>query len=190
MIPVRSFARGKSRLAGVLDRDEREAFVRALAERALDAAGAHPTAVVTAAPEVVAWAQARGVEVVADPGSLDGAAAAGRDWAASRGCERVVVVHADLPDIVDLDAVTGAGAAPVAVLVPDHHDDGTPVLSVPVAAPFTFAYGPGSFARHCAAATAAGLALEIVRDAALRFDVDDADDLAIVLARRGAQPDR
>ena len=44
-------------------------------------------------------------------------------------------------------------ACPVAVAVPCHRDDGTPVLSLPTAvAGFVFAYGPGSFRRHAAAA--------------------------------------
>jgi 2-phospho-L-lactate guanylyltransferase len=194
VIPVRSFTRGKSRLAGAfgagsLGNAEHEAFVRGLADRAADAAGSRPTAVVTSAPEVVEWAIGRDLIVVPDRGSLDGAAAAGRSWAAEQGCARVVVVHADLPDIISLDTVAGDGGNAVAVIVPCHRGDGTPVLSVPVAAAFDFSYGPGSFTRHCEAARRAGLELRVVHDDALGFDVDGPDDLAIVLARRRV-PDR
>jgi 2-phospho-L-lactate guanylyltransferase len=195
VIPVRSFTRGKSRLAGAFGSGlsagaDHEAFVRGLADRAADAAGDRPTAVVTSAPEVVAWARSRNLFVVADRGSLDAAAGAGRAWAADEGCARVVVVHADLPDIVSLDSVAGDGSEPVAVIVPCHRGDGTPVLSVPVAALFAFSYGPGSFDRHCATARRAGLELRIVHDDALGFDVDGPDDLAILLARSRATPDR
>jgi 2-phospho-L-lactate guanylyltransferase len=195
VIPVRSFTRGKSRLAGAFGAGRRgsaehEAFVRGLADRAVDAATPRPTAVVTSAPEVVDWAIGRDLFVVADRGSLDGAAAAGRTWAAEHGCTRVVVVHADLPDIVSLDSVAGDGSRAVAVIVPCHRGDGSPVLSVPVAAAFDFSYGPGSFARHCAAARRAGLEVRVVHDDALGFDVDGPDDLAIVLARRRVTPDR
>jgi 2-phospho-L-lactate/phosphoenolpyruvate guanylyltransferase len=195
VIPVRSFTRGKSRLAGELGAGtfgsaEHEAFVRGLADRAADAANLHPTAVVTSAPEVIEWALDRDLFVVADRGSLDRAAADGRAWAAEHGCTRVVVVHADLPDIVSLDSVAGDGAAPVAVIVPCHRDDGTPVLAIPVAAPFEFSYGPGSFARHCEAARRAGLEPRVVHDLSLGFDIDGPDDLAIVLARRRVTPER
>ena len=64
------------------------------------------------------------------------------------------------------------------MLVPDHRGDGTPVCSVPVDAPFEFAYGAGSFARHVAAAERAELELRVVRDPALAFDVDVPEDLA------------
>jgi 2-phospho-L-lactate/phosphoenolpyruvate guanylyltransferase len=87
-------------------------------------------------------------------------------------------VHGDLPLATNLDVVAGDGSAAIAVLVPDHRDDGTPVLSVPVDAPFTFAYGTNSFARHVAAARAAGLQTRVVRDAALGFDIDVPEDLA------------
>jgi 2-phospho-L-lactate guanylyltransferase len=99
-------------------------------------------------------------------------------------------VHADLPDIVSLESVAGDGDAPTAVIVPCHRGDGTPVLSIPVAAPFEFSYGPGSFDRHCTAATMAGLEVRVVRDHALGFDIDGPDDLAIVLARRRVTPER
>ena len=184
MIPVRSFTRGKSRLAGAFAADAHEAFVRDLADRAADAAASRPAVVVTSAPEVVEWAATRDLAVIADRGSLDTAAHDGRAWVAEQGCARVVVVHADLPDIVTLDAVTGDGPDPVAVIVPCHRDDGTPVLSIPVAARFDFSYGAGSFERHRAAAAGAGLTVRVERDRALRFDVDGPDDLAAVLARR------
>lgn len=184
VIPVRSFTRGKSRLAGALDADAHETFVRELADRAADAAQSRATVVVSSAAEVVEWAATRLLPVIADRGSLDAAAHDGRAWAAARGCARVVVVHADLPDITTLDAVTGDGGAPVAVIVPCHRGDGTPVLSLPVRAPFEFAYGAGSFERHVAAAERVGLTVRIVRDPGLGFDVDGPDDLAAVLARR------
>ena len=87
-------------------------------------------------------------------------------------------MHGDLPFATSLDAVAGDGAAPVAVLVPDHRGDGTPVCSIPVAAPFEFAYGAGSFARHVASAARAELEVRVVRDPTLAFDVDVPEDLA------------
>jgi 2-phospho-L-lactate guanylyltransferase len=177
VIPVRSFVFGKARLASVLDSDARLALMHRMAAAVVAAAGSRPTVVVTSAPEVVEWCAARDVETIDDPGSLDAAADAGRTWAAQRGLHRVVVAHADLPFAGSLDLVATAGATRVAVLVPDRHDDGTPVLSIPVAADFEFSYGPGSFARHVEAARRAQLEVAVLRDAALGFDVDVAEDL-------------
>jgi 2-phospho-L-lactate/phosphoenolpyruvate guanylyltransferase len=184
VVPIRSFAHGKARLASVLGDAARHDLVREMARRVVAAAGRLQTVVVTSDDEVTRLASAWGADVVDDPGTLDGAADAGRAWARARGAVRIVVAHADIPGAHDLDALAASGAAPIAVLVPDHHGDGTPVLSVPSDAAFAFSYGPGSYARHCAAADRAGLRVRVVDDAALRFDVDDAADLAALSALR------
>lgn len=177
VVPVRAFALGKARLAERIGPDERADLARRFAGRVLAAAGELPVVVVTSAPEVEAWAAELDVPTVADPGSLDTAAAAGRTRLAELGCARVVIAHADLPFARTLAPVAGDGDEPVVVLVPCHREDGTPVLSVPVAAPFQFAYGPGSFRRHLEEAGRLGLAVRIVRDPDLAFDVDVPSDL-------------
>jgi 2-phospho-L-lactate guanylyltransferase len=184
VIPLRSFTHAKLRLAAVLTDEARVAFARAMADRVADAAGAYPVVVVSDAPEVRAWASDRGLPVAADAGSLDGAADAGREWVRRQGFARVVIVHADLPLASSLEAVTGDGAAPIAVLVPDHRHDGTPVLSLPATTPFRFGYGPGSAARHTEEARRCGLTVRLVDDPELRFDVDIEDDLRALERRR------
>jgi 2-phospho-L-lactate guanylyltransferase len=178
VVPLRSFARGKARLAPALDDDARRALTRTMADRVVAAAGDRPTVIVSSAADVVDWARALGLAQIDDPGTLDGAARAGRDWVRARNLARVVVMHADLPLASTLDGVADDAGAPIAVLVPDHHDDGNPVLAIPSAADFAFAYGPGSCARHIAEAQRCGLHVRLVRDRALGFDVDDAADLA------------
>jgi 2-phospho-L-lactate guanylyltransferase len=177
VIPLRSFELGKARLADALDDVARAQLARTMADRVVDAAGARPVVVVTSALDVQKWATDRGLATIDDPGSLDGAAHAGRAWAAKACFDRYVIVHADLPNIVSLDAVVTDGDAPVAVVVPDHRDDGTPVLSLPTRCQFTFGYGPRSAARHVAEAQRCGLAVRILRDPALAFDVDVPADL-------------
>ena len=187
-MPLRSFALGKARLADALDDHERREFTRAMAERVIAAAGSRPVVVVSSAPEVIAWAGALGVEHLADPGTLDGAATAGRNWVRDRGLARVVVMHADLPLATSLDGVADDGDAPVAVVVPDRHDDGNPVLAIPSSVDFEFAYGPGSCARHIAEARRCGLEVRLVPDRDLGFDVDDAADLDALAHERGTAP--
>ncbi|HVW35084.1 MAG TPA: 2-phospho-L-lactate guanylyltransferase [Acidimicrobiia bacterium] len=178
VIPIRSFGDGKSRLGARLDRAERAGLVRSMAENVVAAAGPMPVAVVSGAPEVREWALALGLSVLDDPGSLDRAAAAGLAWAAAGGFGRVVIAHGDLPLATALSPLTIDRGRPVAVIVPCHRDDGTPVLSLPTAADgFAFAYGPGSFRRHAAAARAAGLAVRVRRDDRLGRDVDAPEDL-------------
>ena len=178
MVPIRSFVAAKARLAEHLSDARRADFARELATRVLEAAKPLETVVVTAAPEVREWAAAHGFDVVADPGrGLDGAADAGRAWAADVGCRRVIVAHGDLPYAESLAPLARDLGRPLVVLVPCHRDDGTNVCSVPVDVPFEFAYGPGSFRRHAAEARHLGLGLRVVRRADLAFDVDIPTDL-------------
>jgi 2-phospho-L-lactate guanylyltransferase len=177
VIPVRAFALGKARLTEHLDDETRTALARTLAERVGAAAGDLPTVVVSSATDVRDWARACGHDVVDDPGTLDEAAAAGRAWVAAHGCARAVVAHADLPFAHTLAPLVRDGGRPIVAVVPCHRDDGTTVISVPVDAPFEFAYGPGSFRRHAAEVRRRGLGFRVVRDAELAFDVDVPDDL-------------
>jgi 2-phospho-L-lactate guanylyltransferase len=177
VVPLRSFRFGKARLARVLDEKARVTLAQRMADSVVAAAGTRAIVIVSSAPEVARWCEANNLERLDDPGSLDAAADAGRVWARGRDLARVVVVHGDLPFAHSLDEVAGDGPDPVAVLVPDHRGDGTPVCAVPASVPFAFSYGAGSFGRHRAAARRAGLRVRIVRDPALRFDVDVPEDL-------------
>jgi 2-phospho-L-lactate guanylyltransferase len=186
VVPLRSFRDAKGRLRDALDTPARIELMQHCARRVLESAGHHFRAVVTSDDAVAKFARQQGAAVIDDPGSLDGAAAAGVRWAESIDCERVVVVHADLPFATTLAALTAPGRASVAVIVPDHRNDGTPALSIPTNSAFRFAYGTGSFERHCAAAVSANLELEIVRDGDLGFDIDLPADLDVMMKRMHA----
>jgi 2-phospho-L-lactate guanylyltransferase len=159
-----------------------------MAEGVVLAAGPLPVAVVSSAPEVRAWAAGLGLTLLEDPGGLDEAARAGQHWAARLGIGRVVIAHADLPWARRLDSLARDGSRPVVAAVPCHRDDGTPVLSLPTAMPFVFAYGPGSFRRHAAEARRLGLGFRVIRDPVLAHDVDAPADLTGIELSPGASP--
>jgi 2-phospho-L-lactate guanylyltransferase len=177
VVPIRSFIGAKARLADHLDEDERAAALRQMADRVIDAASPMQVVVVTSAPEVRRWAQARRAEVLDDPGSLDGAATSGVEHLRVAGLVRAVVAHADLPRARSLAPLTTDLERRVVVLVPCHREDGTNVLSVPTDLAFPFAYGPGSFQRHLTEARRLDVEVRILRPADLTIDVDTPDDL-------------
>lgn len=180
LVPVKAFSHAKARLAGHLSDTERAALARRMAERVLAAARPLPAAVVCDDPEVRDWAVGVGAEVIWRPDhGLNGAVGSGVATLGQRGFDQVVVAHADLPLatelawVADFDGVT---------IIPDRHDDGTNVIAVPSGAGFGFAYGPGSFGRHAGEAQRLGLALRVVRDPLLGWDVDRPDDLTVLEA--------
>jgi len=178
VVPIRSFADAKLRLASHLSEERRADLARTFATRVLEASAPMPAVVVSSAPEVVEWATALEFEVVPDPGTgLDGAASAGRARIAERGLTRVVIAHADLPNARSLEPLARDGVLPIVTLVPCHREDGTNVCSLPVDLPFRFAYGPDSFRRHVEEVARVGAELRIVRRPDLAFDVDVPADL-------------
>ena len=145
-----------------------------MATNVISAAGDLPARIVTADDDVVAWA--RGLDtgvLVVDVQGLNPAVTRAANRAADLGFQRVIVAHADLPAAVDLSVVDGPGVG----IAPDRGRDGSNVMCVPTGTGFEFAYGPGSFERHCAEARRLGLELTIVDDDTLAWDVDDPDDL-------------
>jgi 2-phospho-L-lactate guanylyltransferase len=112
---------------------------------------------------------------------LDGAVEAGVAAVEAAGATRVVIAHADLPlarDLARLARPGRPGVEPTSItLVPDRHGDGTNVVVLPAGCGFRFAYGPGSFARHRAEGARLGLAVHVVHDPHLGWDVDIPADL-------------
>jgi 2-phospho-L-lactate guanylyltransferase len=177
LLPVKAFAAAKARLADVLDGPGRARLAREMADRVVAAAGGLPVTVACDDDEVAVWAGERGAAVAWTPGlGLNGAVTAGVEALRVAGARRVIVAHADLPYATDLTVAAGTSGI---VAVPDRRDDGTNVLGLPTDAGFVFAYGPGSFARHCAEAERLGLDLTVLRPPDLTWDVDVPADLEL-----------
>ena len=175
LLPVKSFASAKARLAPALDGPGRESLARTLANRTLAAARGLPVTVVCGDDEVARWATELGAEVVHDPGQgLNAAVRAGVEHMERSGAERIIVAHADLPFADDLRPVAHFDGI---TLVPDRRMDGTNVICVPARSGFEFSYGPGSFVRHQASAARTGRPVRIVSDDTLAWDVDEPGDI-------------
>jgi len=175
LIPVKAFREAKGRLATALSPSQRAELSRTMATTVVHAASPLPVWIVCDDHDVAEWAIEAGASVLWKPGrGLNGAVNEGVADLADLGLDTVIVAHADLPHAQTLAHLAHPGRV---TLVPDRHDDGTNVASVPARGGFVFAYGPGSFARHAAEAARLGLPLRIVREPRLAWDVDRPDDL-------------
>jgi len=149
-----------------------------MADRVVLSAGRLPVAVVCDDREVAGWARSAGALVIWEPGrGLNGAVQEGVRRLGELGVDLVIVAAGDLPLATDLSWIPDFAGM---TIVPDRHGDGTNVIAVPPSAGFNFSYGPGSFARHVGEAKRTGIALRVVRDNPLAWDVDVPEDLAVV----------
>lgn len=187
VIPIKSLPRGKSRLSRVLDLQRRIEITEDALRRLIHVLRAEPgvglVAVVTRDDDVRAWLADRGVRVLRESGEgLNEALCEARDQiAADAPNSAMLVLPADLVavtahDIAAMMALQPDDGGSCVVIAPDRHSAGTNALLLRPLDVIDFAFGLDSFARHCAAARAAGAVLRIHRSDSIGLDLDAPED--------------
>ena len=195
LVPVKGFARGKSRLAPALSDGARAAFARRLFDHVVTVLLASPSLagilIATDDEAVAAAARAHGAEARLDapaaaPLRLSEVIDAGLADLSARGATAALVLMADLPrlTVADVDALVAALGAYEVIAV--RADDGCHTnalgLRPPSALPTAFGR-PDSFDAHVTTAAAAGLRVAVLDNARIAFDVDAPADHARLLLR-------
>ena len=195
VLPVKSFARAKQRIAGAVAGPDRRILAEAMVEDVLAALaavdGLHGVVVVTAEIRAHALALEAGASVVPDPreAGQSFAAGVGIEAAVADGADRVLLVPGDCPalDPGEIESLLGSRRAAEVVIVPDRHGSGTNALLLSPPDAVTPTFGHGSFARHAATARAAGATVRVAQVPSLGLDVDTPGDLAALRAALGAR---
>jgi 2-phospho-L-lactate guanylyltransferase len=186
IVPVKPLRRGKSRLAPVLSEDERAELNRRMLLHTVDTLKEMPelvdVLVISRDPAALALARDHGARTLQEDGAphLNVALQRATGVAQTYKADSVLIVPADLPQVskTDLAAMLQAGEnAPVVVIAPDHHHEGTNALYINPAGLIEYEFGPGSFASHSARAVAAGAELKVMELSSLARDVDVPADL-------------
>ena len=186
IVPIKPLRRAKSRLSGVLSRDERASLSQQMLEHTLEVLKQVPeierTLVVSRDSHALALARQHGARTVTERGTpeLNNALIRATLVAKTYGVAGVLVLPADLPlikieDIKEL--IKRAQNPPVMVIVPDRHHSGTNALLTCPPGLIEYDFGPDSFNRHVARAEAAGARLELCEIASVGLDVDLPEDL-------------
>ena len=120
------------------------------------------------------------------------AALIGIRHALETGCDRAVLVPGDTPLLQPAEIAGLIAGTRAVVVVPDRHGTGTNALLLCPPDAIEPSFGLDSFARHLAAAEAAGVPHRVEEVPGLALDVDTPDDLAELAAaleaRRGQAP--
>jgi 2-phospho-L-lactate guanylyltransferase len=191
VVPVKSFARAKARLAPLLDGDQRQELARAMLEDVLAALGQvdELSGILLVSGDASARdiAAAHGAKSIDDPVE-EGPNAAIRlalpvlcDFQA----DAMVVIPCDIPGIeaADLSRILLVLREASVVLVRAARDGGTNLLGCSPIDAIEPCLGVNSFARHVQAVKSAGLEPHIFAAQSLIYDIDRPEDVLQFRAR-------
>jgi 2-phospho-L-lactate guanylyltransferase len=185
IIPAKPYAESKTRLDPLLSPEQRIILSRWLLQRTLHLARAVVGRVVVVSRDraLLMHAKAAGAWGLLEtsPG-LNPALTQAARFAQARGARGILILPTDLPRLMaqDLEAMLAMGTtSPVAVIAPCRHETGTNALLVRPPDLIQFAFGPDSFAAHCAAARAAGVEPDVYRADGIAFDLDTPQDWGV-----------
>ncbi len=196
-VPVKDLTHAKQRLMRVLSIAERGELARAMLRdvlRALAAADLGAVWVITRDSAAAAIARGLGAEPVSEAENRGHTAAVALAQAEAnrRGAGVFVTVPGDVPCVTademrELAAGVREGAP---VFVPSRSGLGTNGVALAPPDAMALTFGEPSFTRHLETARARGLTPRVLALPGLGLDVDSPEDLAALLAERGATETR
>ncbi len=190
IVPVKPLRRGKSRLSGILDDEQRAKLNQELLEHTLSVLGTMKELiqpmVVSRDPQALAIARKYNALTVREDGNphLNTALTRATIVSQASASQGVLVLPADLPllrreDILDF-LKRAVGKMPVVVIAPDRHRKGTNALLTIPAGSIKYQYGENSFERHCESARKMSVHVEVVESETLGLDLDLPEDLELI----------
>jgi 2-phospho-L-lactate guanylyltransferase len=192
LVPLKDLVQAKTRLAGLLRPSERRALAQAMVQDVLSVLCAHPEV-----DRVTLLSDDPGADLLAVKYGCDCLAecelgAEGFNPLLEEAARRLVcgsgqpllVLHGDLP-LLRGDDITAVLAhqrrSGGLVICCDREGTGTNLLAFDGDSAVPFCFGPGSCARHVAAARAAGVPVRVLHREGIALDIDGPRDMAVLL---------
>jgi 2-phospho-L-lactate/phosphoenolpyruvate guanylyltransferase len=192
LIPVKDLTRAKQRLASLMTQEERTRLAWAMLENTFAAAAAARNvdriAVVTLYAPAIELSGKYGMELIAETEQISESASVdfGSKEAKKRGATAVLRLPIDLPLITagDIETVFEQdGEGPSIVIVPSRDGTGTNAILRRPPDIFPSHFGPGSLAKHLAAAVAAKATCRVAELHRIALDIDDPSDVSEFIRR-------
>jgi 2-phospho-L-lactate guanylyltransferase len=192
LVPVKSLANAKQRLAPVLEQPSRTKLAQAMLADVLQAlaeSAADEVSLVTSDPFAIQLADHHRFGVIHDDSNLSETSAIEMATRACefRGIQTTLVIPADIPLIEDADirAIYQSAPANGAVLVPSTDQRGTNAVLRRPAALFPLRFGNDSFMPHLVAAIATHATCVVLSLPRMALDIDTAEDLQQLVSAGG-----
>ena len=192
-VPVKDLSEAKQRIAPFLTAAERRLLMQAMLEDVLSCLLASPVdsvLAITGDPDVIEIARRFKAQVLVEPVNSGHTAAVelAQRYATSKGAKGFLTIPGDVPLTTPYEIakmIHGAPPAPSVSFVPSRSGLGTNgVLLLPPDL-IKLKFGEPSFLNHLDAARIHRLEPRVLTLPGLGLDIDTADDLQIVLTRRG-----
>ena len=195
ILPLKNLGGVKTRLEGVLTKEERQRLVKAMAEDvfvALKAAkGLAGIAVVSHDEEVAAWARAHSLVLIDDTQAkgLSAAVSLAANHLTKKGATAMLCVLADIPLVVpgNFDAILEAHAdssdTPHLIIAPSRDGDGSNCMLIAPPDAIPFHYGGGSCKAHLKEAKTRNLVTTVLDLSGTGHDIDTREDLLDLVAK-------
>lgn len=192
IVPVRSLAGGKTRLAGAMSPEERRALtermLRQVVGAALESFVEPGVIVISPDPAALELAASWGERVTPlrqsdEAPGLNNALTEAKRAAIEGGASTILVLPADLPLLSPADIQHLLRRDAPVVIAPDRHGAGTNALLVRLdgaGRDFSFLFGEGSYGRHMDEAHRLGLDAATAVAMGTSFDLDTPDDLTML----------
>jgi len=193
LIPFKSLATAKQRLAEALDARQRSQLAEAMLRDVMSAAAGVQeridVALVTGDVRAQAIAREFGFLVIADARNKSETAAIemATEWCEQHGYDATIVVPTDIPLIAAEELHSVLDAAPVegAVFVPAYDRRGSNCILRRPASIIPLRFGNDSFLPHCEAMKKTGKELIILEMPGIGLDIDNPHELELLVQREG-----
>ncbi len=193
LIPFKSVATAKQRLAQALNQQQRSQLAEAMLRDVLSAArgvrNRIDVALVSGDARAQAMAREFGFVVIEDTRNESETAAIefATAWCEQRGYDATIVVPADIPLITsdELHRVLDAAPAEGAVFVPAYDRRGSNCILRRPASIIALRFGNDSFLPHCEAMQRTGKELVILEMPGIGLDIDNPHELELLVERAG-----
>ncbi len=194
VLPAKNFEDAKTRLAEVLDADERRGLFQTMYEDVLaslcSVKGLQGVLVVTRDETAASLAKQYGADVLTEAENRGQTAAveAAAAWLTAQGAEGMLAVPGDVPQVpaAEIEAVLAAHDRRRGMtIVPAQDERGSNCIACSPPDLISFHFGNDSFQPHLRAAEAAGVTPVILRLPGIGLDIDRPDDLAALVAATG-----
>ncbi len=193
LIPFKSLATAKQRLASALNQQQRaqlaEAMLRDVMTAAAGVTDLIDVALVTGDGRARQLAEEFGFLVIEDTEnqSETAATAMATAWCEQRGYDTTIVVPADIPLITsdELQRVLDAAPNEGAVFVPAYDRRGSNCILRRPASIISLRFGNDSFVPHCEAMRRTGKELIILELPGMGLDIDNPHELELLVQREG-----